>query len=189
LSDVVAAGRRLGALSRSGALCLLAVVAVLVVVSLPRLRGMALQENEVDARATAQILGRALRELEARAARDPQLHELIGLPELRGLADVELLAEGAVLRRHGYLFEVTRLPPALAARAASAGAVQGETGSAGSVLAIHAWPWELGTTGFVSFLLTPTGGELLLPGSAAVREGLRGAGGTLSALEGWRSGS
>src|SRR5262245_51531649 len=108
-------GRVALSLSLSGALSLLAVVAVLIVVSVPRLRGLALQENEGDARGTAQALARALAALEARPSRPPRLADLLETGELRGLGDVELLAGGRVLRRHGYLFEITCLSPELAA--------------------------------------------------------------------------
>ena len=137
MSEVAPTTRHEAALSLSGALSLLAVVAVLVVVSLPRLRGLALQENEVDARGTALMLARALRGIEPRPDRKPALRELLRRPELRGLADVEVLAEGTLLRRHGYLFEVTCLSPAMTAPAAPAALLCGEPGPLACMLAVQ----------------------------------------------------
>ncbi len=120
MSEAPPSSRASGALSLSGAISLFAIVAVLVVISLPRLRGLALQENEVDAQGTAQILARALPGLEAKACRKPSLRELLRSPELHGLGDAELLAGGSVMRRHGYLFEVTWMSPAVTAPAVPA---------------------------------------------------------------------
>src|SRR5688572_463239 len=76
-------------LSFSGALSLAAVVLVLVVVSVPRLQDLARQENEADARVTAELLARALRTLPA--ASEPSLRDLVRRPELSGgLSDAEL---------------------------------------------------------------------------------------------------
>jgi hypothetical protein len=175
-------------ISFSGALSLFAVVAVLVVVSVPRLRELALQENEADAQGTAQILARALKALDATPRSQPSLRELMRYPELRGLGDTELLAGGAVLRRHGYLFEITCLSPALTAPAAPAALLSGQSDALCGLLAIRAWPWDHGSTGSAAFLVTQKGGRLAHSNASASWEGLEAAGDPLLTLAGWRSG-
>jgi hypothetical protein len=192
-------GRRRGAedavharaawISPSGAASLLAIAAVLVVISLPRLRGLALQENEADAAATAQLLARALQRHESRATAVPALRELLRQPELCKLSDAELLVEGRVLRRHGYLFEVTRLSPVLTAPAVPAALLTGESAALGGLLAIRAWPWDHGTTGARTFLATEKGGRLVHANAPVVWEGLEAAGAELATLFGWRTAS
>ena len=136
-------------LTLSGGLSLAAVLAVVVVVSLPRLRSLAVQENEADARATAEILAGALEELPA--TRLPTLQELLQSSELASLDDAELLAQGTLLRRHGYLFEVTRLT------ADGRPALGGEGSGPAHARAVRAWPWAHGRTGVETFLV-PVGG-------------------------------
>jgi hypothetical protein len=106
-----------------------AVIALLVLVSLPRLQAFALEENETDAAALTRVLGRAL--AEERAAPP----SLAGLVEEAGLDpghdDLEWLEGGRLLRRHGYLFELSAHP-------------------AGAALA--AWPWTYGDTGRAAFV-------------------------------------
>jgi len=177
---------RRGPISFSGALSLLAIAAVVLVVSVPRLRGIALLENEADAVGTAQLLARALQALDAKPRSSPSMRELLRRPELRGLDDAELLAEGRVLRRHGYLFEVTCLSPAVTAPAAPACILSGEPAALCGLLAIRAWPWEHGTTGLAAFLATQKGGRLVHPNTAPGWEGLGAAGATLVSPEGWR---
>jgi hypothetical protein len=112
------------------ALTLAAVALVVLLVSLPRLRDLALRENEADAAWLARRLGELSVQDEA-----PTLGELFGRQgSLRRLAeDAELIEGGRVLRRHGYLFEL--LP--------------------GPRRAVRAWPWEAGRTGRVALLWTP----------------------------------
>jgi len=186
MSEAVPAIRRRVAISFSGGLSLLAVVAVLVVVSVPRLRGLAQRENEADAAGTAQMLARALQVLDAKACHKPGLRELLRLPELSALGDIELLAGGKVLRRHGYLFEVTCLSPAITAPCGPAALLCGEPDALGSLLAIRAWPWALEVTGSASFLVTRTGGRLVFPSSPVSWQGLEAAGVELTSLAGWR---
>lgn len=133
---------RLGRMRAVDALTLAAVALVVLLVSLPRLRDLALRENESDA---AWLTGRLAElcvehdalELEALVERAPLLD--------RQLEDVEYLEGGRVLRRHGYLFEVLAL----------------EGGAADAATrAVRAWPWEAGRTGRVALLWTPDGGLL-----------------------------
>lgn len=132
-------GSRSGALHWADAAVLAAVGLVVLLVSLPRLRAFALRENETDARTLIARLG----ELCASdlATRDPSAREVGSLtslsdvfaraPQLAArLEDAEWLEDGAVLRRHGYLFEFARH-------------------ESGPVL--FAWPWEHGRTGSRAF--------------------------------------
>ncbi len=129
-------------ISTAALLSLGAILAVLVFVSIPRLRSLAQQENEADAHATLELFRGALTVLAAeRPARAPplSLEELARpAPISRSLSDGEFLADGLVLRRHGYLFRLVEVPGA-----------QGP--------GILAWPWEHGTTGKAAFLFTPDG--------------------------------
>lgn len=155
-------------LSLSGSLCLVAVAAVLVAVSLPRLRGIALQENEVDARAMALLLGLELGRLPAVGA-PPAIEDLVqSSKEVRALADVELLEEGILLRRHGYLFELSRLPTSLWL----AYAFLTPAGDRSRV-AVRAWPWKHGATGGAAFLVTGAGRIYVHPNSPPLWEGMR----------------
>jgi hypothetical protein len=172
-----------GGLSPSGALSLLAVVAVLIVVSVPRLRGIALQENEVDARATAQLLAGALRGEAPGAA--PSLRELLQRDELSGaLSDAELLASGRILRRHGYLFELTRLPLGLSLAASPLLFLRPEPAALGPMPAVRAWPWKRGSTGAASFLVTSAGATLVR--SDLPWEGPDDAGAAIDGVAGWQ---
>ncbi len=121
-------------------LTILAIVVVVVVVTLPRLRGFAVRENETDA---IHML-RALAMQPAQAGRDPTGNDLAQLvardSALRHrLEDIECLDDGSV-RRHGYLFDVTMLRP-------------GEP-------MLRAWPWNHGQTGKDAFVWTPQRGIL-----------------------------
>src|SRR5262245_6000217 len=136
-------GPRLRAVSLGGALSLAAVVAVLVLVSLPRLQAFALAENETDAAALTRELGRALAEVEPPAgptAAAPALAELALAAGLDGARDdVEWIDAGRVLRRHGYLFDLCACP--------------------GGPL-LRAWPWAYGDTGHAAFVFRPAEGVL-----------------------------
>lgn len=187
MSAAAPTSRARGPISFSGALSLLAVVAVLVVVSLPRLRGLAQQENEVDAKSTARLLASALREMGSSPARKPAMRELLRRPELVGLGDAELLAGGAVMRRHGYLFEVTCLPPTVTATCAPAALLGGESAALCGLLAIRAWPWDRGATGRFAFLATQRGGTLAHSNSDSPWAGVESAGAVLESLDGWSS--
>jgi hypothetical protein len=118
-------------LSWTGALSVVAVVAVLVLVSLPRLHAFAVEENQTDASALTRHLVSALEQ-----AADPHtpLVELVaGLGMAANTDDLEWLEGGRILRRHGYLFELDRP-------------------RAGGAPTLRAWPWAYGETGRVAFL-------------------------------------
>ncbi|MAB79220.1 MAG: hypothetical protein CMJ89_07690 [Planctomycetes bacterium] len=97
--------RALGGLSVLGAVSLISVVSVLVLVSLSRLRGFALHENALDARATVRYLADEFALL-GEEHRYPQVGRLLeNSRELQhALSDTEVLEGGRLLRRHGYLF-------------------------------------------------------------------------------------
>jgi hypothetical protein len=165
-----------------GAVSLIAVVAVLVFVSLPRLRGFAVSENEADARDTARLLAR---ELSVDAGRSVAIGQLAGPDRIsRALTDAELLAEGTLLRRHGYLFAVVPLgvstasPPRRGVVQAAGGAVPAR--------AVLAWPWRCGRTGSSSLLATPDGRVFRHPNSSALWNGPRTTPARLTSWEGWR---
>jgi hypothetical protein len=173
---------RIAGLSLSGALSLVAVLAVLLVVSVPRLHGIAVQENEADAKATAALLARAL----APGGPAPSLRELLRRKDLAGLGAVaEVLAQGKLLRRPGDQLEVTPLAPAGAAPGAPLGLLVNARGALAPVRAIRAWPWRHGATGRAAFLVT-SGGALLAHPNTAGSQGLEGAGRDLASLAGWR---
>jgi len=183
-----------GGLSISGALSLLAVVAVLVVVSVPRLRCMALDENEVDARATAEILARSLRALEASGTRPGggrspvTLKELLRRSDLQGhLTDAEVLEGGLLLRRRGYLFEVTQLSPGLSLPGATSAVLGGGKGTVRTVPAVRAWPWAYEGTGRSSFLALPGGAILVHANPGGRWQGAASARTSLGVLDGWRA--
>jgi len=124
-----------GAMRWGDVVLLLAVGAVVLLVSLPRLREFALRENESDAQSLLQRLGEAWSQ-DAYAAESVRgLLEATPSMEQR-LEDVELLQEGRLLRRHGYLFELRRTDAGVCA---------------------EAWPWEHGRTGLAAYRWTPEG--------------------------------
>jgi hypothetical protein len=173
---------RIGGLSLSGALSLAAVLAVLLVVSVPRFHGLALQENEADAKATAALLARAL----DAGGPAPTLRDLLRRKDLAGLrADAELLAQGKLLRRHGYLFEVTQVAPTWTVAGLPLGLVAGQADALAPVRAIRAWPWRHGATGRTAFLVTADGAQLAHTNSEGW-QGDEAAGLALASLEGWR---
>ncbi len=89
----------------SGAISLISVICVLVLVSLPRLRAFILLENAADARSTVRYLASEFALL-GQEHPDPQVGDLLAKSrKLRhALSDTEVLAEGRLIRRHGYLF-------------------------------------------------------------------------------------
>ncbi len=127
-------------LSWTDRLTLAAIGLVVVIVTLPVLRGFALRANELDALRTVRALAAqpavpasvaAPGDLAALAANDRALQ--------RRLEDLEILPDGR-LRRHGYLFDVVH------------------AGAGGSML--RAWPWEHGQTGRGAFVWTAQTGLL-----------------------------
>lgn len=144
-----------------------AVVAVVVLISLPRLHAFAVQENEADAAGLVRRLGQ---ELAAGALLEQEHGATSGAPEVSGpptpLAhlvsragldarrdDLEWLQDGRVLRRHGYLFELVERGP-------------------DGVPWLRAWPWSHGETGRAVFVSTAPGAVLGHPNHAARWSGL-----------------
>lgn len=152
MHDVVTCRRRTtSGLSALGLVTLVSVVAVLVLVSLPRLRGFALHENEQDAVQITRLLAQGLDGLQDYAP-SPRIEVLADEVGLRAtLVDADFLAEGHVLRRHGYLFEVVDAGSELALP----GAVHAAERRAR--LLVRAWPWDEGRTGRRSFIGVPGG--------------------------------
>lgn len=119
---------RSGRLHWADAAVLTAVGVVVLLVSLPRLREFALRENEADARRLTARLGELCESPQTAPARD--LGALLAAEQqlLTRLDDVDWLENGALLRRHGYLF-----------------------GLASDGRSIVAWPWEHGRTGLSAY--------------------------------------
>jgi len=121
---------RAGHVDSASIATLAAVAAVVVLVSLSSLRGFTLRQNELDAQRTVRLLGQL-------AADEPEAPRAIGAlvrehpGAARQLQDHELLYDGALLRRHGYLFDVQWSP---------AGA------------SVRAWPWRHGRTGHGAYV-------------------------------------
>jgi len=95
---------RIAGLSLTGAISLIAVVCLLVLVSLPRLRTFILIENAADAQTTVRYLISEWERIEGDP--DPRVGTLLAESVKLGhaLSDAELLEDGRLLRRHGYLF-------------------------------------------------------------------------------------
>jgi hypothetical protein len=118
-------------------LLLSAIAAVVLLVSLPLLRGMALKENEMDAILTLRLLENEV--LAAEGAGPVTLGEVVQKDDrlLRRLPDTCLMEGGHLLFRHGYLFELIRTD--------------------GEAPRIRAWPYSYGETGLGAFCTTPDG--------------------------------
>jgi hypothetical protein len=158
---------RVAPLSLSGAMTLFAIAAVLVTVSIPRLRGLAQRENEADARATAQLLAKGLADAMATGSSVPSLAALLREQALSGVrTDAELFPTDGVLRRHGYLFEIIQLPS--------------------RANAVRAWPWKHGSTGARAFLALCDGTSYEHANAAALWDGLPRVGEAFATLTGWR---
>ncbi len=124
---------RRGRLRAIDALTLAAIATVVLLVSLPRLKELAVRENEGDA---AWLAGRLAQLGTISSAADVQ-SLVLSSPELdRQLDDVEYLEHGRLLRRHGYLFEL----------------------GPGQAPCLRAWPWDHGRTGRAVILWTPQSG-------------------------------
>ncbi len=124
-------------------LTLAAIGVVVVVVTLPVLRGFGLRENELDALRMLRALAAEPASASGHTAtnRPASLAELAAGDALlrKRLEDLESLPDGR-LRRHGYLFDVLLLAP-------------GEP-------MLRAWPWEHARTGRGAFVWTPSRGLL-----------------------------
>lgn len=118
------------------------ILLLVVLVTLPRLRSLAIHENEIDALRTLGVLGGEV--FAAANASPDRLGELFteesGLQ--RRLADTRVLDDGRLLLRYGYLFELVESQ---------------------NVRGVRAWPVEHGRTGNGAFWLDA---ELGLLGSA-----------------------
>lgn len=132
-----------------------AIVLVVVLVSIPMLRAFALRENELDAMRTLRLLAAHPRPAGVPAERFDLAYLVAHDASLRRrLEDVEF-QEGGLVRRHGYLFDITRLQP-------------GEP-------MLRAWPWSHGTTGLGVFVWTPQRGLLGFSNPDGVFAGPNGA--------------
>lgn len=111
---------------------ILGILLLVVLVTLPRLRSLAIHENEMDALRTLGVLGGEVFAAEVAA---PDRLGALFTPESgleRRLADTRVLEDGRVLLRYGYLFEL----------------VEDQSG-----LGVRAWPVEHGRTGQGAFWL------------------------------------
>jgi len=182
-------------LSPAGTASLAAVIAVLVFVSLARLRPQMTHENEVDAQQTVRLLADELAPWTARSENHglvPGLEELTSDAAVRqALADGRFENEGRILKRHGYLFDVVELPPLPAPpppRAATGVVQAAEPPSAtpAPVLGIRAWPWKHGSSGRAVFVATADG-RLFRHANQSARWSGPDAGRVVPATwEGWR---
>lgn len=111
---------------------ILGILLLVVLVTLPRLRSLAIHENEMDALRTLGVLGGEVFAAESAA---PDRLGALFTPESgleRRLADTRVLEDGRLLVRYGYLFEL----------------VDDRTGRG-----VRAWPVEHGRTGQGAFWL------------------------------------
>ena len=132
---------RRGRLRWLDALTLVAVGVVVLLVTLPRLREFALNENEGDAQRLVAHLGELLAN-PVHAAETSSVEQLVHASKdfAKQLDDVEFLDGGRVLRRHGYLFD---LGPNMIDASAAPGMA--------CVPCVRAWPWQYKHTGLSVF--------------------------------------
>jgi hypothetical protein len=144
-----------GRISFSGLCSIAAVLAVVVVVSVPRLGRIALAENDSDARVTSRFLADALEAAEGR----PDSGRMLALPGLRTLNDARPDPGGTpALAYHGYLFEVVTLPAAL---------LSGDDSASPDDWAVRARPGPGGESHGRTYLACPQGVTFALaPGGA-----------------------
>ena len=142
-ANAARSAKRSGRLRTRDVLCLCAVALVVVIVSLPRLRDFAVRENERDAIRYARDLSALAETLDPSPDEEGDVPvQTIGTVLANAdraslLQDAELLHQGTLLRRRGYLFDLFR--------AAEGGWV------------VRAWPWEHGTTGLGAFVALSDG--------------------------------
>jgi len=131
-------------------LLLAAIGALVVLVSLPRLRDFVLCQNELDAVAALGLLGPLADEAPARA----RLAALVGRePSLeRALADARALDGGRVLSHHGYFMALSPGPD-------------------GPI--VFAWPASARRTGLRAYARTPDGRLFVHPNRETPWSGLR----------------
>ena len=141
--------RRAG-VSWTGGLSLLAIVTVLVLVSVSRLQGFALHENENDALRTLRLLSRALLERGEEATPDT-IEGLVEATELLPrLQNARFSSDGELLERHGYLFRLVQdSAPHVE------GVVLAAENPASTPVRVVAWPRVHGATGHASLCADP----------------------------------
>lgn len=142
-----------------------AIVVVVLVVSFPRLHSLALRQNERDAMQAIQLLGHSVLAQD----RDMTLSELLADDSdlEHHLDDIEMIENGRLLRRHGYLFDLTR----------------DEKGSC----QVRAWPWRCGETGLGAFVFTKGKGLQGHPNGKSLWSGPEGAPTWTASDQNWRS--
>ncbi|HUR28474.1 MAG TPA: hypothetical protein VM509_09830 [Planctomycetota bacterium] len=120
---------------------LIGIVAVVVIVSLPRLSAFARSENEADARRMVRRLAQLFDD-DALAAAPPadikSLFERLPRAARRQFEDQVVVDEGRILLRHGYYFEFLRVPSF--------------TGDTRGILTLRAWPARPSEIALPSFL-------------------------------------
>ena len=151
-------------LTRIDVVTLLAIGLVIVVVSLPRLRVLAREDNQSDAFEIALNLHRALEahpDLTEELADGASLELLVSRSPIlaKHLEDVELLDDGRRLRCHGYLFDVVQPPGTAPAASGTAPVASGA--ALETELAVRAWPWHHERTGRAAYLVTADGEVLV----------------------------
>ena len=120
---------------------LIGIVAVIVIVSLPRLSAFARRENEADALRLVQRLTQMFDDESLRAAPPANTQALFDrLPRAsrRLFEDQSAVDGGRVLLRHGYFFEFVRVPT--------------YEGDPEGLLAVRAWPERASGPGAPAFL-------------------------------------
>jgi len=152
---------RLG-LTPQGTISILAVASVVVLVSLPLLRRMAMMENQRDALAVLRALGDVV---EAAPPGAPAIGALpLDAPAL-ATRSLEPVAGGLFLRARGYYFDLV---------------------TDGGEPTLRAWPCEYGRTGFRSFVRTSGGALLDHDNAEAAFSGARAPRGPWRLDAGWR---
>lgn len=120
---------------------LIGIVAVVVIVSLPRLSAFARRENEADARRMVRRLAQLFDD-DALAAAPPSdtqaLFERLPRSARRQFEDQVIVDDGRILLRHGYYFEFLRVPSF--------------TGDTRGILTMRAWPARPSEVALPSFL-------------------------------------
>ena len=119
----------LGRLQALDLAILIGVVAVVVIVSLPRLTSFARRENEADAQRLVRRMAQLFEDeaLHTAPPRDTrELFERLSKTARRQFEDQTVIDDGRLLLRHGYYFEFVRVP-------SFSGDTQG-------VMALRAWP-------------------------------------------------